>query len=65
MTSSLMPTDTTLEHYQDGTAYLQARKTRCRLCKQETREGHPITVCVFALMKRVEYLEGRMAKVKP
>ena len=47
---------------QMGSAYLQSRKTRCRMCRLETKGGHAITVCLFAMSRRLEKLEERLAK---
>lgn len=61
MTADLMPTEMFVENRREGTAHFSIKKVRCKLCGTETKGGHPLTVCVFALMKRVEKLEGRKA----
>ncbi len=53
-----MPVEAYKEETRVGTVYHHAVKTRCKLCRVDTKDGHPITVCVFALARKVERLEA-------
>ena len=62
--TTLAPIEKHLIDRSTSTEYNHVSITRCKLCKSETANGHPITVCVFALMKRIEYLETRCQKLE-
>ena len=62
--SKKMPVERYQQEVRDGSVYGYTAKTRCRVCGVETKEGHPAMVCLFALAKRVAYLEAKLEKLE-